>query len=227
IATPKAGQVVRSSLADPDFLVRVAAARAVGLARDREAVSRLLQMVKNDQPAVRRQAATAVGQIGKAGVTSTLLAASASSEDRFVEHAFIDALIRLRDTVPLVEALNQPDPKVRKAALIALDQMDGSPLKKKQAAFLLADESAELRRTALWVITHHPDWADAVLDFLRVQLRSPRITAGGADSVRGALLAFCSDSQVQQMVADVLGSAGLAPERHLFLLDIINGCSLK
>jgi len=227
IATPKAEQVVRSALGDPDYLVRVAAARAVGLARDREAVSRLMQMAKNDEPAVRRQAATALGQIGDAGVASTLLGASANPEDRFVEHAFIDALIRLCHAAPLFEALKHPDPKIRKAALIALDQMDGSPLKKKQVASFLGDENAELRHTALWVITHHPDWAGAVLDFLRAQLRSPRITADGADSVREALLAFSSDSQVQQMVADGLGSPGPGPARQLFLLDIINRCSLK
>jgi putative membrane-bound dehydrogenase-like protein len=227
IGTLQAQQAVRSALRDPDFLVRVAAARAVGLARDREAVTRLMQMVKNDEPAVRRQAATALGQIGDAGVSSTLLSACANPEDRFVEHALIDALIRFRDFAPLVEALKRTDPKVRKAALIALDQMDESPLKREQAVLFLGDENAELRHTALWVTTHHPDWAGAVLEFLRAQLRSPRLTADGADSVREALLAFCSDSQVQQLVAGFLGSRGLEPEGHHFLLDIISRCSLK
>ena len=49
-----------------NFRVRVAAARAIGMARDAVAVERLMEMASHDQPAARRQAATALGQIGDA-----------------------------------------------------------------------------------------------------------------------------------------------------------------
>jgi putative heme-binding domain-containing protein len=218
---------VRAALSDSDFLVRVSAARMVGLARDRQAVNRLMEMVRNDEPAVRRQAATALGQIGDARAASALLAASASVPDRFVEHAIIYALIQLRNSTAVIEGLKQGEPNVRKAALIALDQMEGHPLRREQTAPLLGDASPELRRTALWVISHHSDWAGTVLEFLRTRLRDPKFAADEADSLRDVLLAFLADPQVQTMIAGLLGNPVLGSERQLFLLDTIERCSLK
>ena len=46
IGTPKAAEAVRAALNDADFRVRTAAARCAGMEGDREAVARLLQIVK-------------------------------------------------------------------------------------------------------------------------------------------------------------------------------------
>ena len=227
IGSPAARQAIREALDDPDFLVRVAAARAVGLARDEQAVERLMRMVQKEEPAVRRQAATALGQIGNARATSALLSAAANPDDRFVEHSIFYALIRLKASSKLIEALGQSDPLVRKAALIALDQIDGSPLKREQAAPLLSETNPELRRAALWVISHHPNWAGAVLEFLRAHLRATGFPVDEANSVREVLLAFCGDSKVQEMIAGLLGNPDLNAERQLFLLGMIDRCSLK
>src|SRR5581483_5605809 len=129
IGTPAARAEVRAALSDTDFRVRVAAARCAGMAQDREAGERLAAMARRDHPAARRQAIAALGQIGDAGAVPALLAAAADPEDRFVEHSIIYSLITLRPTEPLAQALADPRSKVSKAALIALDQMDNSPLR--------------------------------------------------------------------------------------------------
>ncbi|PYV42877.1 MAG: dehydrogenase [Acidobacteria bacterium] len=227
IGSAAAQQAIRQALDDPDFLVRVAAARAVGLGRDRQAVDRLLQMVQKEEPAVRRQAATALGQIGDVRATSALVSAAANPEDRFVEHSIFYALIQLKDSSQLIRALRQPDPLVQKAALIVLDQTDGSQLKREQAAPLLNSKDRGLRQAALWVISHHPNWAGAVLDFLNAHLRTAELPVDEANSVREVLLAFCGDTQVQKMLAGVLGNPDVKAERQLFLLDTIDRCSLK
>jgi len=90
IGTPEAENQVRAALHDASFIVRIAAATAVGMAKDREAVERLMEMVKQDQPAARRQAATALGQIGDDRAIPALLAASVRADERF-----IDAALRL------------------------------------------------------------------------------------------------------------------------------------
>jgi putative heme-binding domain-containing protein len=184
-------------------------------------------MVKEDDPAVRTQAATALGQIGDARANAALLTAAANTGDRFVEHAITYALIRLKDSSAAVEALKRPEPKVRKAALIALDQMEGSPLRRQDAIRHLGDANPELRRAAMWVVSHHSDWGGAVLGFLQARLRAPQFSADEADSVREALLAFCADPAVQTMVASLLADPGLASERQLFLLETIDRCPLK
>jgi putative membrane-bound dehydrogenase-like protein len=64
INTPWTAAAVRAALKDSSFVVRIAAARVAGLNRDISACTRLREMVTNDHPAARRQAATALGQLG-------------------------------------------------------------------------------------------------------------------------------------------------------------------
>lgn len=231
IATTTALEVVRATLNDADFQVRIAAARVAGIAKDRMAVERLSQIVQRDELPVRRQAATSLGQIGDGSAARSLLAAAADAQDRFVEHAIIYSLIELKASAEASASLSASSPRVRKAALIALDQMDGSPLRRDQVALLLSNSDAELRRAALWVVSHHPDWAAVVIDFLRARLQSPKLDAPDAkddsESVSETLLAFIADAQVQKLIADSLNSSKLTAERQLFLLETIERCSLK
>src|SRR2546430_6628010 len=71
------------------------------------------------------------------------------------------------------KALEDPRPKVRKAALVVLDQMDGSPLQRDQVANALRSSDKDVRSAALWVVSHHPDWADVVLTYLSERLHDP------------------------------------------------------
>ena len=227
IGSAAALAVVRAALDDADFQVRIAAARVAGISKDRAAVDRLSQMVQLDQLPVRRQAATSLGQIGDGSAARALLAGAADVDDRFVEHAIIYSLIELKASAEAMAALNASSSKVRKAALIALDQMDGNPLRREQVAPLLADANDELRRAALWVISHHADWAAAVLDFLRAGLRTPKFDAAESEALRETLLAFAADAQVQTLVQDSLRDTSLPAERQLFLLETIERSALK
>jgi putative heme-binding domain-containing protein len=135
--------------------------------------------------------------------------------------------MELKYASALATALAAAATRTRKAALIALDQMDGSPLQQAQVAPLLAHADAELRRAAVWVISHHAAWGGAVLDFLNARLRAPQLDANESEAVRETLLAFAANAQVQQLVAATLSSAALPAERQLFLLDTLERCALK
>ncbi len=233
IASPDASRAARAALSDSDFQVRTAAARVAGLSKDPEAVEALSNMVKSDEPPARRQAATALGQIGDTSAVSPLLDAAAGAADRFVEHAIIYSLIQLKDSPAMIAALKRPQTRVRKAALIALDQLDDSPITQRHAVPFLSEGDAELRRTALWVISHHAkgatgaDWAGAVLSFLRGRLRSRDFEANEAEPVRETLLAFAANQQVQKLVAESLDNRALDARRQLFLLETIDRSPLK
>jgi putative membrane-bound dehydrogenase-like protein len=227
IGTAEATNAVRAALGDSDFQVRTAAARVVGLSKDREAVDQLSRIVKSDEPSARRQAATALGQIGDARAVAPLLDAAADAADRFLEHAIIYSLIQLKDSQAMIAAIKRPQPRIRKAALIALDQMDGSPITERHATPLLSDGDAELRRAALWVVSRHPNWAGAVLSFLRGRLRAPKFEANEIEPAREALLAFAADQQVQRLVAESLDNRALGVDRQLFLLETMERSPLK
>src|SRR5699024_10009093 len=129
INTADALDAARSGLSDESASVQTAAARVAGLARDEQAVEKLEELIQPGQDrGVRRQAATALGQIGDPRAVESLLNAADGVKDRFLEHAIIYALITMGHPEPLIKALESESDQIRKAALIALDQMNDSPL---------------------------------------------------------------------------------------------------
>ncbi|HUQ94224.1 MAG TPA: PVC-type heme-binding CxxCH protein [Bryobacteraceae bacterium] len=227
IGTAEALAAVRAALTDADFRVRLAASRCAGMAADRDAVDRLTAMARREHPAARRQAIAALGQIDDPRAVPALLAASANPGDRFVEHSTIYSLIGLKQPAPLQEALHHSQLRVRKAALIALDQMEGNPLKREQIAPFLGAPDKDVRSAALWVVSHHPDWADVVLRYLDARLRDPAPSAAEMDGVRDALIAFIGNTDAQQLMAKVMSDPQLRDKQIVFLLDTIDASPLK
>jgi len=226
IGTPEANQSVRDALSDADFRVRTAAARCAGMSGDKDAVDRLMVMARKELPAARRQAIAALGQIGDAKALPALLAAAANPDDRFVEHSTIHSLILLNKPEPVELALKSAQPKVRKAALIALDQMDASTLQREHIAPMLSAADKDLRSAALWVVSHHPDWAGEVLRYLGERFRDPAALPAEMDSARQALISFTGNTAAQDLIASLM-SDKLTDRQVLFLLDTIDASPLK
>lgn len=219
IGTPEALSAVRRALDDNDLPVRVAAARSVGLAHDTQSVDRLAEMVQQDQPAARRQAATALGQIGEPRAVPSLLAAAEGTDDRFVEHALTYALISLDEPDMVAEGLRHASPEVQETALIALDQMPDSPVTADQLTPFLSSNHPALQRTALWVASHHAEWADQMITFLRQRFVRRSLTDEERNLFGDILVAFSEDAAVQQFMADQLGKG--TAEQQLLLLNAV------
>lgn len=221
------GKPLREALSHPDFETRIAAARQLGMARDRDAVTQLMAMVRKDLPAVRRQAATALGQIAEPRAVSALLDAAARPDDRFVEHAIIYSLIQIADSQPLLAALAHPSAAVRKAALIALHQIPGSPLRPAHILPLITHTDADLRRAALWVASRSPAWNDSLASALEARLRDPSLDDEEGRMLSAALSAACGSSVVNANVARALGDPGLPRRRQILVLDTVENCAPK
>ena len=227
IATPNAMIGVRLGLMDPSGLVKTTAARAVGLAKDKASVGKLIELVQKDRFAVRRQAATALGQIGDQRAVPALLKASAINNDRVEEHALIYALISLNDTAPLVSALNNPSPNVKRTALIALDQIGGMALKKENLSPFLTSKTPQLQKIGIWVASHHPEWSDIVIDFLRGRLNAAEIAGTDITAIRDLMITFSNDKQLQTFLAEQLGGKSASDAKRIFLIDVITHASVK
>lgn len=228
IGTPASRQAVRGALHDSSVDVRTAAARAVGLARDAAAIDRLSTLVARDEPPARRQAATALGQIGDARAVPALLAGAAVPGDRFVEHAVIHALTTLGAGAPLTAALGHRLPAVRRAALIALDQMDASPLRRAHVAPFLTSGDDQLWRTGVWVASHHPEWSDLIVTALAARLGGRTLSDADASRLRDVMAGVCANAALQQFAAAQL-RAPASPSsrpRTLMLLDVVQTCEL-
>jgi putative heme-binding domain-containing protein len=139
----------------------------------------------------------------------------------------IYAMIRLGQPELLATALGNPHPGVRKAAVIALDQMDHRPLRREQLAPLLADADPAVRRAAFWVAARHPDWSGTVLEFVRDRLNAPELSAAELNSLREALQTFVNDPAAQTAIAGLVREATFAAERRVMLLAVMEAAALK
>ncbi|MFM8468963.1 MAG: hypothetical protein ACKODH_03175, partial [Limisphaerales bacterium] len=179
------------------------------------------------------EAATALGRIGDKRSNGPLVPAAARAADRGEEHAISYALIqnfsRLTNQNAGTASAHLPSlpPRSAMAALIALEQMDGSGLVMSHVAPLLRSGDAELRRAALWVFSRHPDWVSGVRDHLKSRLRAEKWDAGEEELLRETLFNFAADAGTQQVIAVALNTPELKEERRLFLLDVLERSPVK
>jgi putative membrane-bound dehydrogenase-like protein len=225
IGTPDAMSELRLALTDADEQVRVAAARSVGIAKDRASVPSLLACLDNGPDAVKRQAATALGQIGDQQAVAPLINASANTEDRFIRHAIIYALMRLNDVNGLRARLADTSVRVREAVIITLDQMPNAPLTVQELTPFLTHEHKRLRQTALWAASHHPEWSADMTRFLDAQLQVGQVTTENKALLADILVAFGGEAAMQRFIAAKLGTGNR--EQQLFFLEGIKRMELE
>jgi putative membrane-bound dehydrogenase-like protein len=219
---PDARALLRRALDDPAMSVRLAAAHAVGLQRDRKALDRLRELVVKDQPAVRRLAATALGRLRRAEAVPALLEGLHDAGDRFLEHALIYALIQIDDRKATLAGLRAGSPKVQRGALVALDQMDHGGLTQKLVTPLLDTGDPALQKTALAVVAAR-GWADQAAGLLGQWLAEKTLSAERRGSLRAAVLALCRAPAIQKLVADTLRQDRTPVPTRLLLLEAMSG----
>jgi putative heme-binding domain-containing protein len=145
----------------------------------------------------------------------------ASSLDRLLEHALIYALIRIDDRIGTVPFLKDPNPQVRRAALIALDQMDDGKLTCEEVTPLLDTDDPQLRKTALAVISARKGWATELVGLLRGWLEETKPADEHLSLLRGTLLAQAADPAIQHMIAETLVSDKTSTPVRLLLWEVI------
>ena len=195
---------IRLALADADSSVRQAGAHALGLQRDAESLQPLMKLLGDSSVPVQRDAATALGRLRKVEAVPALLQALGKGGDRFLEHAQIHALIAIGDAASARKGLQDASLMIRRAALIALDQMANGNLTQDEAVSLLGSADAGLQRTALDIVSRRPGWAADVVGLLRKWLGEDVQDVKRRDSLRSALLALGRTEAVQALLADVL-----------------------
>lgn len=131
----------------------------------------------------------------------------------------------MNEPVEVRQGLTHASPKVREAALIALDQMPGSPLNAADVTNILTSNDHALQHTGLWVVSHHPDWSKDMIAFLRNRFNESPLTSEEEILFSDILVSFSEDRHMQRFMADRIRHA--SKERKLFLLGAMAKSSVK
>jgi putative membrane-bound dehydrogenase-like protein len=205
-----ARQVARAALANRDETVRQAALHAVSLWRDKAALPALVEMLESPSRQNRRAAAEALGRIGDPDATAALLAAVADPpNDRALDHSLTFALIEIGENDALRQAVKSDDSHVRRAALVALDQM-GAKLDPQLVIGILDDADAPLRDSARWIASRHPDWDNELTAYLRSKLAAPPAEADQPQLIE-LLAKLAKSPAIGQLLAGAVRQAAQSP----------------
>jgi putative membrane-bound dehydrogenase-like protein len=196
-----ARDAVRMAFGDRDESVRRAAIYSAGLWRDGRATPQLVAALQPGQPAVQRVAAEALGRIGDARAVPELIEASASPADRVLEHSLTYALIEIGDPASTAAGLKAAASGSRRAALIALDQIDGGQVKPEGLIPLFTSSDQVLTQTAWWIAERHPEWGGALAGFFETRLAARDLGAAERDDVVQRLTRFAAAPAVQELLA--------------------------
>lgn len=173
----QAQAAIQLALQDARATIRLTACRSIATNPDAAAATKLLELVKTDQPAIRREAAKALGRIGDLQAVPVLLGALSKQIDRAEEHAIIYALIEINQSADVQQGLKSASPSINKGTLIALDQMENGNLQADQVAQFLQVADPALQTAAIEIFRNHDDWADTAVIQIGQLLEDPNRVA--------------------------------------------------
>jgi putative heme-binding domain-containing protein len=239
---PAARAAVRAALADADASVVQTAMQTVSLWRDAGAIERLGSFLAGPNPALARLAAEALGRIGDPRAIEALLGAvrrlgetkftatgaPVEAAERVLEHAMIYALIEIGRRDELLAQLKPGgDFRVVRAAMVALDQMEGGGLQAGDILDWLSSSVPVLKQTAAWTVGHHPEWGDALAGFYRAPLASKFSSDSERSELQGQLAQLAKAPAIQDLLAALAGDPGADRDARLLALRAMAASALK
>ena len=213
-----ARDLAREALGDIDETVRQVALHAIALRRDAGATTEAIRLLEGPSIQNRRAAAEALGRIGGPAAVPALLAAASGGSDRFLDHSLIYALIEIDNPKAIRAGLDAPTAGARRAALIALEAMDGGGLEPDRVVTRLDDPDPATREAAWWIAGRHPEWGDALAGPLRAQLDARGLSEADREELEHRLARFALEPAVSPFLVDRLGDATASPDSRRIVL---------
>jgi putative heme-binding domain-containing protein len=143
------------------------------------------------------------------------------ASDCILEHAIIYALIEIDDSGATLHGLRSASSRVRRAALVALDQMEGGTLTRELVEPLLFGDDPELLEAIVDVASRRTGWGDLVADILRDWLLAPEFTQARATMLRENLYRLRREAACQAAMADVLSRRETSAEARVLLMKVM------
>jgi putative membrane-bound dehydrogenase-like protein len=207
---------------------RLADIRLAALSRDPKSENVFLAGLTDANLAIRRESATGLGRLRSRRAVAPLIdAASLAGGDKFLEHAITFALISIADRATTLAGLRHESPASRRAALVALDQMEAGNLTADLVLPHLASQNPPLRDIAFAIVAAHPAWAEQVVPTLRTALQKAEIKKADAESIRAVLSAFIQTEPAQSLVTEILSGESTPSAHRRIVLESIGGSGIS
>ena len=227
IDLPDAHIPMRGALDDTDLEVRLVAIRSISLRCDTRATTALLHLLGSKSPREQRAVAEALGRIGDKTAVPALLDELGKTTERILEHSLTYALIEIADRDGTAKGLKSDNPLIRRAALVALDQMDDGKLDAATVTPYLTSANPTLRETATWIVGRHPEWADKLVDWFRARLNSRDLNDGEREELAHQCGRCAHAKAIQDLLADRLRSPSATQEERRLVLRSMAQTRLK
>lgn len=223
-----ARKAVRACVVGQDDSVRHSAIHSMSVRRDVGGVGQLGFVLRRGNAALRRAAAEALGRIGDKSFVPDLLEAAASAQnDRALEHSLTYALIELADPTGTAPGLQASSSSTKRAALIALDQMEGGGLRPETVAPWLNSKDPVLRQAASWVVSRHGDWGGALAGFLRDRLALKNLNNSDRSELQRQLAQLSGNPAIQDLLTATLAEVSANKPAVLTALRAMAQAGLK
>ena len=232
----EAREAVRVALADHEESVRHAATHSASVWRDAEAKAALEGQLGHSSAQLQRAAAEALGRIGDGGTVASLLDAVERTEDQILTHSLIYALIEIADPATTRRGMGSSSSRVRRAAMLALDQMEGPQGQMDTGGVgpetvipLLSSSDPLLRDTAGWIVGRHVEWGGSLAGYFRGRLAAAKHGSTQHDKGAGLereLARYAGDPAIQKLLADTVRGDGPTPAR-ITALGAMSKAALK
>ncbi len=223
-------------LTDADETVRQAALHSIAVRLDSRFWFQALWNLDSKSPQNQRAAAEALARFKSFGkgfdeiATSLLLKTvdnSAKNNDRVLEHSLIYALIEIANPSQTASGLENRSPHIRRASLIALDQMGAKELTPEVVTRELAASDARLRETAWWIASRHPEWGAKLSGFVRQRLADSKLTDREREDLLQQLVRLTRSPAIQSLLAEEAARASVPKEARRLALQAMARASMK
>jgi putative membrane-bound dehydrogenase-like protein len=207
IDSPAAREAARIGLTSTDPDVRSVAIRTAGQWKDAGAREALVKILREDSPKRadhrdqhRRAAAEALGRIGNAQDAGAILAALAEPHDEVLHHALVFALMEMNVPADTLLKHESKSADVRRAILMVLDSTGEVSRHVNLVISALTDGDRELRATAWWIASRHPEWGQSLAAHLN-ELLSAELPVQDRDELRDRLAKLARSPAIQTLLA--------------------------
>ena len=220
---------LREELRGTNAVEAAYAARALGRLSEKSVAADLMAVLKSENLQLRLAAAEALSRCGDQSCVAGLTEALAGETDAFLTHALTYALHQVAGRESLEAGLQDPSPKVQRAALLLLAQAPFNAASPEAVRQRLFASYEPLRETARWVLEHHAEWGEAGAAFVTALAKLPAPTDADRTALEKALPLFQSHQSVIDAITDCIrgNQAGVGGEQQGRLLEALTAAQLK